>query len=662
MERGKAVKYGCRIFCWLVLRLSLCFAQATPASVSRLLETQIRHPEVTVAELQHYLLGKVPDQPRARSAEDWTKEAERLRTQLLQNIVFHGWPREWVEAPLKIDDLGLVPVSGHGYRIRKLRYEIVPGFYSVALLYEPENLRGRAPAIINVNGHNDPGKALEWKQKRCINQALRGILALNLEWIYFGELKKPENAHFFGSHLDLVGANAVGLFYLAMRKGLDYLWQHPNVDRNRIGMTGLSGGGWQTIMLSALDQRVQVSVPVAGYSSIRSRIERPSDIGDIEQNPTDMLTVADYTHLTAMRAPRPTLLIYNAEDSCCFRGPLVRPYIFDAIKPIFGLYGAEDRLAWHLNTDPSDHNYQLDNRQQAYAFFTKYFGLSVAEKEIPVAEQIKSPEELRVGIPEDNLTILSLAKHLAARIRQPKIPQSGDAENDQGTERQRSRLKEVIRFQPVHVTGAWAVSNTYSKGMETKGFFLRFSNGLSASALWLKALASADTCPATVVLHDKGRRASAEVVSDRINRGEQVLAVDLLFTGDGTPQRPGPAALSLLLGSVGDRPLGMESAQCIAAAQWLRNNFRPQNIRLETTGIRTQVIALAAAALAPDLFREVAIHEGMPSLDYLLEKPVRPDEAPELFCLDLYKEFDLSDLIALRKKAIDKPVPTAVPQ
>jgi len=662
MERGKAVKYGCRIFCWLVLGLSLCFAQATPASVSRLLETQIRHPEVTVAELQHYLLGKVPDQPRARSAEDWTKEAERLRTQLLQNIVFHGWPREWVEAPLKIDDLGLVPVSGHGYRIRKLRYEIVPGFYSVALLYEPENLRGRAPAIINVNGHNDPGKALEWKQKRCINQALRGILALNLEWIYFGELKKPENAHFFGSHLDLVGANAVGLFYLAMRKGLDYLWQHPNVDRNRIGMTGLSGGGWQTIMLSALDQRVQVSVPVAGYSSIRSRIERPSDIGDIEQNPTDMLTVADYTHLTAMRAPRPTLLIYNAEDSCCFRGPLVRPYIFDAIKPIFGLYGAEDRLAWHLNTDPSDHNYQLDNRQQAYAFFTKYFGLSVAEKEIPVAEQIKSPEELRFGIPEDNLTILSLAKHLAARIRQPKIPQSGDAENDQGTERQRSRLKEVIRFQPVHVTGAWAVSNTYSKGMETKGFFLRFSNGLSASALWLKALASADTCPATVVLHDKGRRASAEVVSDRINRGEQVLAVDLLFTGDGTPQRPGPAALSLLLGSVGDRPLGMESAQCIAAAQWLRNNFRPQNIRLETTGIRTQVIALAAAALAPDLFREVAIHEGMPSLDYLLEKPVRPDEAPELFCLDLYKEFDLSDLIALRKKAIDKPVPTAVPQ
>ena len=73
---------------------------------------------------------------------------------------------------------------------------------------------------------------------------------------------------------------------------------------------------------------MNVSVPVAGYASLRSRLERPGDIGDIEQNPTDLLVGQDYSHFTAMRAPRPTLLVYNAEDDCCFRAPLVKPYVF----------------------------------------------------------------------------------------------------------------------------------------------------------------------------------------------------------------------------------------------------------------------------------------------------------------------------------------------
>src|SRR2546429_1971024 len=72
----------------------------------------------------------------------------------------------------------------------------------------------------------------------------------------------------------LVGANALGIFMLEMRRGLDYLSDHPSVDRNRIGVTGLSGGGWQTIFLSALDERVKVAVPVAGYSSATTKIGR----------------------------------------------------------------------------------------------------------------------------------------------------------------------------------------------------------------------------------------------------------------------------------------------------------------------------------------------------------------------------------------------------
>ncbi|MGB9605082.1 MAG: acetylxylan esterase, partial [Bryobacteraceae bacterium] len=341
----------------LLVSAPVLLAQAETREVARLLEPALHSPYAVAFQLRQYLIARTPGLPQASAR--WPETARQLRERVLREIVFHGWPSEWIQARARFEDAGLLP-GGQGYRMRKLRYEIVPGFWSTAILYEPDPLRERVPAVLNVNGHvGAPGKAVEYKQKRCIQQARHGVLALNLEWIGMGELVHKENAHWFGAHLDLVGANAVGLFYLAMRRGLDFLWDHPAVDRERIAMTGLSGGGWQTIVLSALDERVRLAAPVAGYAAAVSRIERPADIGDIEQNATDLLTLADYSTLTALRAPRPTLLIYNAEDDCCFRAPLVKPYIYDAVRPFFEATGAAAAFAWHENTDPSTHNYQL---------------------------------------------------------------------------------------------------------------------------------------------------------------------------------------------------------------------------------------------------------------------------------------------------------------
>ena len=392
-------------------------AQTDRATVAPLLEQAIQPQEVTAYELRRFIATKIPRLEPPATAEQWTAEARQLRTRLLKEIVYHGWPREWVDSGPEFEDLGIV-ASGAGYRTRKLRYEIVPGFQSTALLYEPAEAHGKLPAVLNVHGHVGPeGKAIEFKQKRCINQARQGMLALSLEWLAFGELASHENEHWFGAHLDLAGANAVGLFYLTMRRGLDYLYQHPAVDRERIGVTGLSGGGWQTIVLSALDERVRVAIPVAGYASYFSRLEQLKDVGDIEQNATDMFSFIDYTHLTAMRAPRPTLLIYNAEDNCCFRAAMVKDLVFDAIRPFFRMYGAEERLGWHENMDPADHNYQLDNRLQSYRFLARHFGLPGVEAESPADAEIKSPEELAAGLPEENLTILRLARQIADRMK-----------------------------------------------------------------------------------------------------------------------------------------------------------------------------------------------------------------------------------------------------
>ena len=127
----------------------------------------------------------------------------------------------------------------------------------------------------------------------------------------------------------------------------------------------------------------------------------------------------------------------------------------------------------------------------------------------------------------------------------------------------------------------------------------------------------------------------------------ELLALDVLFFGDASPGKPIPGAYTQLLGAIGDRPMGMEAAQLIAITRWLQSLSHARRIRVETTGIRSQVVALTACDLEPTLFAELITHGGMRSLGFILDKPVSYDDAPDLFCLDLYKDLDVDGLVAL---------------
>ena len=153
------------------------------------------------------------------------------------------------------------------------------------------------------------------------------------------------------------------------------------------------------------------------------------------------------------------------------------------------------------------------------------------------------------------------------------------------------------------------------------------------------------------MLNDKGKKASASLASDRLNRGQQVLAVDLVFTGDAAPRQEDFEEFPLLLAATCERALGVEVAQLLELAQWMKRSTASQKILIDSTGIRNQVVALIAVALEPTLFSEVAIQEGMRSLRFLLDKPVASETAPDLFCLDLYKEFDIDRLASLAAPA-----------
>ena len=404
-------------------------------------------------------------------------------------------------------------------------------------------------------------------------------------------------------------------------------------------MTGLSGGGWQTIVLSALDERVRASAPVAGFNGMAAKAVARAygDTGDPEQSAADFFEAVDYPQLAALVAPRPLLLAYNAEDDCCFRAGMVKPVVEQPARKVYELYGKGDDLLWHENRDPGTHNYQLDNREQAYRFFGRVFRVPALLTDSPEASsELRGAEELVVGLPADNLTILDLARRIAAEFdRAAMAPEAG-----------RARLTQVVRYRPAQIDAAWLVATTKQRGVESASYLLRTSDGLSASAVWLKALSSKDDAPATIVLDDAGRGQTGNEAAERLNRGEQVLALDIALLGEAWSERE-TRRLQQNLNGLGERPIGIEAAELLAAARWLSARSAPPRIRVETRGIRSQLVALVAAALEPSAFSEIVLRDGMKSLGQVLDKPVEYLDAPDLFCLDLYREFDIDSLGAL---------------
>lgn len=618
----------CRIAFWVLGSTGALIAQ--PSGLHTALSRPILVPRQTMIEVQAYSASRVPSLPAAMNAAQWDRQAQKLREQVLEKIVFRGEAARWRDASARVEWLETIP-GGPGYRIRKLRYEVVPGMWAPALLYEPEALAPKIPAVLNVNGHEADGVAIPYIQERCINLAKRGVLALNPEWIGRGQWRTPNLMHYRMNQLDLCGTSGLAVFFLAHKRALDILLSHPNADPERVAVTGLSGGGWQTIFLSALDKRVRLATPVAGYSSFVTRAQFPElDLGDSEQTPSDLATVADYTHLTAMLAPRPALLIYNARDSCCFRADYAVSPLVWAARPFFALYGREDRLRHFVNFGPG-HNYDRASREQFYGMLGEFFfggSASFDRKEIPSEREIKTAEQLRVDLPSNNSDFNQIALALSR-----DLPRRGFA--------QRERLQEIVRYSEFRV-------DPEQDGSE--------SHGEIKAVYWRLKMAGSWTVPAVeltrgepkgtaILVADSGRAGAVSDARRLLAEGKRVVAVDPFYFGESQIATR-DHLFAILLAAVGDRPLGLQASQVAAVARWLDGRGAGP-VTITAIGPRSSLFSLVAAALESRALTGLDLYDSFQSLKEVIRQNLSADKAPELFCFGLLESFDIEQIKGL---------------
>ncbi len=307
--------------------------------------------------------------------EAWEKRARSLREHILVSMGL--WPNP-ARSPLNAEITHRV--ERDRYSIENVRFQSLPGFYVTGNLYRPAG-DGLRPAILNPHGHWKEGRLNHEPDgsipARCINFALQGYVAF--AWSMAGYNDSTQLAHrtFGDDRKQLWGLSLMGLQLWNGMRSVDFLQSLPDVDNSRIACTGASGGGTQTFMLTAVDDRVRAAAPV-------NMVSAHMQGGCICENGPNLRIETNNMEIAALAAPRPLLLVSASGDWTVNTPEMEYP----AIRAVYALYDAEDCLA-EVQID-AGHNYNAASREAVYAWFGKW--MLDSESDGRISEQPIEPE------------------------------------------------------------------------------------------------------------------------------------------------------------------------------------------------------------------------------------------------------------------------------
>ncbi|HVN81662.1 MAG TPA: alpha/beta hydrolase family protein, partial [Terriglobia bacterium] len=311
--------------CVLLCTIGTAFAQDGADKRHQLVLTYLKD---TAANLSERCLNSID------SLESWKKQRGTLRRELLYMLGLDPLPKR---TPLKTQITGTVQRSD--YRIEKIVFQSLPGLYVTGNFYIPNGLASSLPTILYVCGHSpDPRGAKSSYQDRAVWYASNGYSCLVLDTLEFGEVAGIHH----GIHdLNLwnwlsLGYTPVGTEVWNAMRALDYLETRPEVDKTRIGMTGISGGGSVTWYTSALDERISVAAPVCSTYTFGSQAAHWDAAGQCDCIYFHNTYLEDFPLVGALIAPRPLIICSGRKDSDF--PPDGYHQVFEKVKKIYDLY------------------------------------------------------------------------------------------------------------------------------------------------------------------------------------------------------------------------------------------------------------------------------------------------------------------------------------
>ena len=247
-----------------------------------------------------------------------------------------------------------------GYAVENIVIESFPGFYITGNLYLPKTGQKKYAAILNPHGHGVDKRFSEETQKRDAAFAKMGAIVFTYDMVGTGE--SMQVTHKMPIALLLQTWNS--------RRVLDYLLSRSDVDAERIGMTGYSGGGTQTFILSAIDDRIKVSAPVTQVSAHffgGCVCESGMPIHKSKDHQTNNVEIA------ALFAPKPLLIVSDGGDWTSNTPQVEYPYI----QKVYAAYRAEQNVR-NAHLPNEGHDYGPSKRAAVYDFFGKFLKLDTA--------------------------------------------------------------------------------------------------------------------------------------------------------------------------------------------------------------------------------------------------------------------------------------------